>query len=178
MLMPLIAFRNIGAADFEASSAARFMLSTALSTSLPMPNTRIFLSTFCICAGINIFTAASLKNPSAADNLFELLLGSTDKASFNPATISSLLREEEFPVFTLFNASLTFPNKPPFDFCCEKARLTDKKASKKRIVPFIDIVFGKLILKRPYSKLIGSFNVPFKVFCPGHQFKYLFEGFR
>src|SRR6187551_2518960 len=120
-----MAERKMGAADLEASSAARFMLSSALSTNFPMPNILILLSISRTCLGNKIFTAASLKNPSVAESLSVLFCAPRESASFKPETISSddkPLAEEEF----FEKIELAFLNKPPNlleeSFCAEREK--------------------------------------------------------
>ena len=130
-----MASRKIGAAAFDASSAARFILSSASLTSLPTPgNIFIWFSVLRTCSGNNIFTAASLKNPSVADNLSPLFCAPIESASFNPETIwlfdkleDQVLAEDFFP-----NNEPAFLNIPLRDesFCANKEIETSRKKAK------------------------------------------------
>ena len=102
----------MGAADLAASSAARLRLRMASSTCLPNPALRNVFSTLAASGGSRIFTAASLKKPSTAESLSALFSAPFDKASFNPATISSELSEPLFPPLTLLSAFLAPLSKP------------------------------------------------------------------
>src|SRR5258708_20976822 len=115
-----MAFKKMGAADLAASSAALLRLRIASSTCWPKPALRKAFSTFAASGGSRIFTAASLKKPSTADNLSALFLVPWDSASFLLATLSSDLRD--FPPFRELTAFLSLPSKPP----CAFTRITEQ----------------------------------------------------
>src|SRR5688500_13670240 len=119
ILILVMAFTKMGAADLLASSAARFIDKIALSTSLPIPAVRSAVSTFFASGGINTLMAAFAKKPSAADNLLALFFAPTDNASFKPDTSSSLVNEV-LPVVALPSTLLAFFNKL---LCAKEATL-------------------------------------------------------
>ena len=104
-----MAWIKTGDAFLQASSAPRFMLSNASSTSLPIPSFRKVVSIFLASGGINILTAALAKKPSGLDKRDAPFSVPTTNASFKPAIISSL--PNDFPLVAV-TASFALFNKP------------------------------------------------------------------